>query len=67
MIYLLVSFTSSIINRKDYVLNIALIGKYVDFNGQSEFSKKVTKELIGDPSGKNKLLLIFIACKRSKW
>jgi hypothetical protein len=59
VIYLLVSFTSSIINRKDYVLNIALIGKYVDFNGQSEFSKKVTKELIGDPSGKKQTSVDF--------
>ncbi len=59
VIYLLVSFTSSIINRKDYVLNIALIGKYMDFDRQSEFSKKVTKELIGDPSGKKQASIDF--------
>lgn len=59
VIYLLVSFTNSIINRKDYVLNVALIGKYMDSDRQSEFSKKVTKELIGDPSAKKQASIDF--------
>lgn len=52
VIYLFGAFTSSILNRKEYILNIALIGKFADFDKLNEFSKEVTKELIGDPSGR---------------
>ncbi|SFE62707.1 extracellular solute-binding protein [Thermoanaerobacter thermohydrosulfuricus] len=59
VIYLLGAFTSSVLNRKEYVLNIAFVGKYMDFDRLNEFSKEVTKELIGDPSGKKQASIDF--------
>jgi len=59
VIYLLSAFTSSVLNRKEYVLNIAFVGKYMDFDRLNEFTKEVTKELIGDPSGKKQASIDF--------
>ncbi|HHW58297.1 MAG TPA: extracellular solute-binding protein [Clostridia bacterium] len=59
VIYLLGTFTSSVLNRKEYVLNIAFVGKYMDFDRLNEFSKEVTKELVGDPSGKKQASIDF--------
>lgn len=64
LIYVLTTFTLSMINRKEYVLNIALIGESVDFDRLSQFSHEVTKELVGNPSDKKEALVDFYKLMR---
>ncbi|MBE3578804.1 MAG: ABC transporter substrate-binding protein [Caldanaerobacter subterraneus] len=64
LIYVLTTFTLSMINRKEYVLSIALIGESVDFDRLSQFSHEVTKELVGNPSDKKEALVDFYKLMR---
>lgn len=64
LIYVLTTFTLSMINRKEYVLNIALIGESVDFDRLSQFSHEVTKELVGNPSDKKEASVDFYKLMR---
>ncbi|MGB9781020.1 MAG: ABC transporter substrate-binding protein [Caldanaerobacter sp.] len=64
LIYVLTMFTLSLINRKEYILNIALIGERIDFDMLSQFSNEVTKEIIGDHAGKKEASVDFYKLMR---
>lgn len=60
LIGIIVLFSMNIINKKDSVLNITLMGKYVDSSKQDQIKNKANALLIKDDKGKKDISFEFL-------
>lgn len=59
IIFILVAFINTMVNKKEYILNIALLGQYIDYDKEAKFDKEITQEIIGNSNGKKQAFVDF--------
>jgi hypothetical protein len=60
LIAFIASFVVDVMRSKEVVLNVTLLGHYVDLNKKEELQNRINDELVNDPNNKQEIRIDFI-------